>query len=625
MKSLQTICLLFATAGLVAAQQYTISTVAGIPQTPGLFPTVNPTPGTPAVSNTEPAIGPLVGAQIYEPSVVFVDSANNIYMANNYTYVVNMVAASTGMMTIIGGDGTPGTAGDGEAATSANITDVHGIALDSSGNVYISDTSSCRIRRIDNPFTNTSPHLPNIQTIVGQSSAGSNGISVPFCGKNAATPFAAPGALAFDSKGNLYVTDRGNNVVFVVTSAGAVSVFAGTKGAPGNSGDGGPAGKASLFSPVSLVFDAAGNLYIGDQGNSNIRKVDTSGNITTVATGVKPEGLGIDTTGNLYFVDGVASTVEKILPGGGVVAIAGNGWPGYAGDGTFNGTIYTGSQASQAQLFQPQGLALGPDGSIYVADTGNDVIRHLVPVPSSIGVQDAASEVPGSDLQPGYISPGEVLTLYGSGLGPPALTQFTLGANGLFPTQLAGTSVTFNGIPAPVIYTSSGLVAVVAPYEINGSAQANIVLTYQGATFTASMPVAATAPALFTADTTGIGQAAAVNVADGSVNGASHPAQRGSFIELYATGVGYTTAPVDGQPTPVCNPACLPMAQLPVQVRIGNQFVTPTYAGGAPSLVAGVTQVNVQIPTTIIPGQVVVQLMVNGYPSQSGVTIDVTQ
>src|SRR5665213_3452085 len=208
MKSLQTICLLFATAGLVAAQQYTISTVVDIPQTPGLFPQVNPTPAVPAASYTAPAIGPVGGGQLYNPSVVYVDSNNNIYIANNYTYVINYVSAKTGIMTILGGDGTPGTAGDIAAATSANIEDVHGIAVDSNGNVFFSDTTSCRIRRIDNPSTNT---IPNIQTVAGQSSAGSNAISVPYCGNKANTPFIAPGALAFDSKGNLYITDRGTN------------------------------------------------------------------------------------------------------------------------------------------------------------------------------------------------------------------------------------------------------------------------------------------------------------------------------------------------------------------------------------------------------------------------------
>lgn len=621
-KSLQSICLLFATAGLVAAQQYTITTVAGIPQTPGLFPNVNPTPNVPAASYTAPAVGPGTagGAQLYNPTVVYVDSKNNIYIADNYTYVINYVNASTGIMTILGGDGTPGTAGDGAAANSANITDVHGIAVDSNGNVFFSDTSSCRIRRIDNPSTNT---MPNIQTIVGQSSAG-NPTSIPFCGHGSNSPLIAPGALAFDSKGNLYVTDRGSNTVRVVSSTGTVTTFAGTLGTYGNSGDGGPASKALLAYPVSLAFDAAGNLYIGDEGNSNIRKVDTSGNITTVATGVSPQGLGIDAAGNFYYVDGVSSTIEKILPAGGVVAIAGNGQAGYAGDGSFNGTAYTGSQASQAQLSQPQGMFVQPNGTMYVADTGNDVIRELVPVSSSVGVQDAASQVPGGILEPGLIAPGEILTLFGSGLGPATLASATPNSSGAYPTQFQGTQVTFNGTPAPIIYTSSGLVTVVAPYEITGYPMANISLTYQGNTFTASMPVAATVPALFTANTSGTGPAAAINVADGTVNSATHPAQLGSLVELYANGAGYTTSPNDGQIAPVtCGVACLAMPLLPVTVKIGSQTVTPTYAGAAPSLIAGVMQVNFQIPTSIITGPVLVQILVNGYPSQSGVTVNV--
>ena len=138
----------------------------------------------------------------------------------------------------------------------------------------------------------------------------------------------------------------------------------------------------------------------------------------------------------------------------------------------------------------------------------------------------------------------------------------------------------------------------------------NISLTYQGKTFNASMPVVASTPAVFTADASGSGQAAAVNVADGFVNSTAHPAKLlAALSELYATGTGYTTAAVDGQPTPAsCGASCT--SQVPIIVKIGNQFVTPTYAGAAPSLVAGVTQVNVQIPTTIIPGAVLVQVLV---------------
>jgi uncharacterized protein (TIGR03437 family) len=138
------------------------------------------------------------------------------------------------------------------------------------------------------------------------------------------------------------------------------------------------------------------------------------------------------------------------------------------------------------------------------------------------------------------------------------------------------------------------------------------------------MPVATTVPAIFTADASGTGQAAAVNFADGTVNSAAHPAHLGSFIELYANGAGLTNAAVDGQPTPTtCGVACLPIPFLPVTVKIGNQIVQPTYAGGAPTLIAGVMQVNAQIPASLITGQVLVQIMVGGYPSQAGVTINV--
>jgi uncharacterized protein (TIGR03437 family) len=202
------------------------------------------------------------------------------------------------------------------------------------------------------------------------------------------------------------------------------------------------------------------------------------------------------------------------------------------------------------------------------------------------------------------------------------LTTATLGANGLFPTQLAGTSVTFNGTPAPLIYTSSGLVSVTAPYGISNAPSAVINVTYQGKTATATMPVTATVPAMFTADSTGVGWAAALNK-DLSVNSVTNPAKVGDFIVLYATGEGQTNpAGIDGKPAPSTN---APTPVLPVTVKIGNQTVIPSYAGGAPTLIAGVMQVNAQIPPTTLPGAVVVQVFVGGYPSQPGVTIAVTQ
>ncbi len=589
MKSFQTVCLLLATAGLVAAQQYTISTVAGIPGVAGLYPL----PGD--VTPTLATVG-----HLYHPSTVAVDSKGNFYIADSYTYSIRMVTLTTGNIATIAGNGQPGSGGDDGSATQASIFDVHGIAVDSHGDIFISDTSTCRIRRIDNPATNTTP---KIATFVGSSKG-------PYCGASSTSPLSSPGALAFDSKGNLYVADYNSSTVRMITTAGVVSTFAGT-GTYGNTGDGGAASKAALAYPVTLAFDAAGNLYIGDEGNNNIRKVDTGGNISTVTTGVSPLGLGVDGSGNLYFVDGVSSSVRKILPTGGIVVIAGNGLPG--------GAVVDSVPGNQASLALPSGLAVAPDSGIYVADTMNNVIRRIVAVPGSLGFQDAASQLPGSSLAGGSISPGEILTLFGSGLGPATLTQATIGTNNTFPTQIAGASVTFNGIPAPMIFASSSLVAVAVPYGVSGSAKAAVSLTYQGKTFTTSIPVVATTPAVFTANTSGSGQAAALNQ-NLSVNSTTIPAKLGSTIVLYATGAGFTTNAVDGQQAPsTCG------VQLPVTVKIGNQYVNPSYAGCAPTLIAGVIQINAQIPATIIPGAVQVQVLVNGYPSQSGVTIAVTQ
>jgi uncharacterized protein (TIGR03437 family) len=601
MKSFQTIGLLFAAAGIAVAQQYTITTVAGIPGVPGLYPLPGDTTETPATN-----------AQLYHPATLAVDSKGNFYIGDYFTYIIRMVAADSGNTAIVAGNGQPGTSGDTDAATSANMLDVHGIAVDGSGNLYFSDTSTCRIRKVDSPASNSAP---NISTFVGNTEA-------PFCGPTAHTTLGSPGALVFDSKGNLYVADSATFRVYQVTSTGAISAFAGN-GSYGNSGDGGSAAQATLAAPVSLAIDADDNLYIGDVGNANVRKVDKNGNISTVLTGVTATALGVDKAGNFYFVDGNSSTVRKALPGGGVVTIAGNGYPGYSGDG---------GPGSLAQVSRPAGLAVMPDGSLLIADTGNQIVRKLVAVDSSVGVQDSASETPGSYLLPGNVSPGELVTLFGTGLGPETLTTGAPDANGHFPTELEGTTVTFNGMPAPIIYTSAGLVSVVAPYGISGSAKADIAVMYQGNTYTASMPVAAVTPTVFTANASGVGGAAALNQ-DQTVNSISNPAKAGSFITLYATGAGYTTTATDGKTAPTdCGTACLGRPLQPVAVKIGNQCVIPSYAGDAPALIAGVMQVNAQIPATTLPGAVPVQVVIGSncdlltaYPSQDGVTIFVIQ
>ena len=126
--------------------------------------------------------------------------------------------------------------------------------------------------------------------------------------------YGFPRDLVYGS-GNLYVSDYGNSTVRKITSSGTISTVAGT-GIWGYSGDGGPGAKAALASPVAIAFDAAGNLYIGDYGNSTIRKIGTDGNIHTLASGVNPQSVAVDSAGDVFFVDGVNPVVKAVLPSG---------------------------------------------------------------------------------------------------------------------------------------------------------------------------------------------------------------------------------------------------------------------------------------------------------------------
>src|SRR6185312_13467480 len=211
MKSFQTIGLLFAAAGIAVAQQYTITTVAGKPGTSGVYPGPGDTTQTAATN-----------AQLYHPATLAVDSKGNFYIGDYFTYIIRLVTPGSGNTAIIAGNGVPfnvnagSSGGDTGDATAANLGDIHGIAVDGSGNIYLSDTSSCRIRKVDNPVTNDAP---KINTFVGNTTG-------PFCGPTAHTTLGAPGALVFDSKGNLYVADFGNSIVYQVTSSGTISPFA---------------------------------------------------------------------------------------------------------------------------------------------------------------------------------------------------------------------------------------------------------------------------------------------------------------------------------------------------------------------------------------------------------------
>jgi uncharacterized protein (TIGR03437 family) len=222
------------------------------------------------------------------------------------------------------------------------------------------------------------------------------------------------------------------------------------------------------------------------------------------------------------------------------------------------------------------------------------------------------------------VSPGEIVSIWGAGLGPAAGANLTLDSNGLVETSLAGTQVFINGNPAALTYAGAGQVNAVVPYEVASATTANVVVVYQSnpsAPF--AIPIAAARPGIFTHSGGGTGQGAILNQ-DQSVNSAASPAARGSWISIYATGEGVTTPPgVDGRVS-AYKGTPLPKAQGNCSATIGGQTANVNFCGEAPYFTAGVLQVNVQVPDSISPGNSVpVAITVGGVNSQANVTIAV--
>ncbi|MCC6539493.1 MAG: hypothetical protein IT162_18215 [Bryobacterales bacterium] len=235
-----------------------------------------------------------------------------------------------------------------------------------------------------------------------------------------------------------------------------------------------------------------------------------------------------------------------------------------------------------------------------------------------------AAAVHGASFRDGPIAPGQLVTLFGTRLGPDVITSFDPPLPGLpIASTLAGTTVYFDSTPAPVIFTSARQVAVVAPYNLAGKPSVNISVDYRGvASESVRRTVAAAVPALFTANGSGLGQVAAFNVDDTTgalaINNDGTPALRGSVVVLYATGDGL--AGQDGQIVTRAASAVPPGWS----VQIGGANATVLYAGPVVGLVSGITQINARVPTTAtVAKNAPVQLTVNGVSSSTGVTLSI--
>jgi uncharacterized protein (TIGR03437 family) len=240
-------------------------------------------------------------------------------------------------------------------------------------------------------------------------------------------------------------------------------------------------------------------------------------------------------------------------------------------------------------------LSLGPPPAISV---------------TAAGVRNAAT------FAGGAVSPGEIVTIFGSGFGPSKLTGLSLTPAGKVSSLIGGTQILFDGIPAPLIYAITGQVSAIVPYGVSGKATSQMQVQEGGGLSAAvSIPITNSVPGLFTANSAGSGQISMFNQ-DGSLNGPGHPAPKGSIVVFYGTGEGVTTpASTDGQ----VNAASFPKPALPVTITIGGQPATSiTYFGAAPGFVAGVFQGNVTVPANAPSGAavpIVVKIGANSSPS----------
>ncbi|MGH8248512.1 MAG: hypothetical protein ACREUU_19005 [Gammaproteobacteria bacterium] len=301
--------------------------------------------------------GPALSAQLYDPRGVALDSAGNIYVADQGNHRIRKIALD-GVITTVAGRGTAGFSGDGGPATSA-LNEAAGLAFDTGGYLHIADTGNHRIRKIDENGI--------IQTIAGDCEVDYYSLRC-FGGDGGPATQARlyrPMGIAFDGSGNLYIADTGNERVRRVNTNGVIETVAGN-GETGVRGDGGPATLASLNSPTAVALDAAGSLLIGNRFG-NIQKVSTAGVISTLVLRVA-FALAVDAAGNAYFTSLSLDRLFKVTPSGSVTVIAGTARAGFAGDG---------GDALRARLSAPAALAVDRNGNLFVSDRGNQRIRRL--------------------------------------------------------------------------------------------------------------------------------------------------------------------------------------------------------------------------------------------------------
>ena len=317
--------------------------------------------------------GLATSAQLSYPTDVAIDSDGNLLITDRDNHRIRKVNLTTNVISTVAGIGTSGFSGENGLATSAQLNLPLKLVVDPDGNVYFSDTNNERIRKIDH-------QTGIITTVAGNGIRGFSGDT----GLATSAQLASPQGLGIDSNGNIFIAEYLNRRIRKVTAGGTISTVGGNGGF---GGDGGLAIEATLNNPRGAAFDSNGNLFLVDKQNNRIRKIDHLTGIITTIAGAGDQGfsgdngqainaklywprfLVLDANDNIYFTDGQNFRVRRIDSSSGIITtVAGNGNFGFNGDGIL---------AINASLSQPDGIAIDENGDVYFSDTFNNRIRKI--------------------------------------------------------------------------------------------------------------------------------------------------------------------------------------------------------------------------------------------------------
>lgn len=488
--------------------------------------------------------GPAANAQFNGPAGVFIDSSGNVFIADEFNHAVREVSAATGKTTTVAGNGRQGYAGDGGAATLAQMARPNAVFVDATGNIFIADSGNHAVREVQ-AATGT------IATVAGVGSWGYSGDGGPA----ASAQLNTPSGLFVDRSGNLYIADTNNNAIRVVAAAGGQIKTVAGNGQWGYSGDNGPAAGARLKSPYGIYLDGSGNLFIADTGNNAIRKVDgKTGKISTVAgTGAPgykgdngpaagallnaPRGIYVDGGGNLFIDDSSNHVLREVAAATGTITtVAGTGKPGYLDSAT----------PAAAQFDTPMGLAGNRAGDLLLADSANHRIRKVAAIQGTDPT--LVTPLPGFSPAAGVYPKAQTVTLADAVSG--AAIYFT--TDGKTPTQSSTRYKTPIAVSAGMTISA---VAIAQGYLPSPMAQASYTITATAPAPTLTPPPGAYVGAQQVILADSIGSATIHYTTSGAAPTAASPTytkpipvSAATTIKAIAVATGFATSPASGGP-----------------------------------------------------------------------------